>query len=167
MQSEEKRQEVGRKFWAASESLGKEPDLHTALWEGAILGLAAGLAMYLQGSAQDENVGSLVQKLRTSRWWWKVKVLVTRSCLTLCYPMDCSPPGSSVHGFVPARILELVAIPFSRGSSQPRDRTRVSCIAGRFFTIWARREAHTMRTWTSLGASLPQLSFLVHLLKYF
>ena len=50
--------------------------------------------------------------------------------------MDCSPPGFSVPGILQARKLERVAIPFSRGSSQIRDRTRVSCIAGRFFTIW-------------------------------
>ena len=56
--------------------------------------------------------------------------------------MDCSPPGSSVHGILQAGILELVAISFSRESSQPRDWTWVSYIAGRFFTIWATREAH-------------------------
>ena len=56
--------------------------------------------------------------------------------------MDCSPPGSSVHGIFQARALEWVAISFSRGSSQPRDRTRVSHIAGRRFTVWATREAH-------------------------
>ena len=72
---------------------------------------------------------------------WKVKVLVTQSCLTLWDRMDCSPPGSSVHGIFQARILEWVAIPFSRGSFQPRDLTQVSCIAGGFFTIWAPREA--------------------------
>ena len=55
--------------------------------------------------------------------------------------MDCNLPGSSVHGILQARILEWVAVPFSGGSSQPRDRTQVSCIAGRFFTIWATREA--------------------------
>ena len=55
--------------------------------------------------------------------------------------MDCSPPGFSVHGILQARILEWIAIPFSRGSSQPRDQTQVSHITGRFFTIWA-REAH-------------------------
>ena len=54
-----------------------------------------------------------------------------QSCPTLCDPMDCSPPGSSVHGILQARILEWVVMPFSRGSSQPRDRTRVSCTAGR------------------------------------
>ena len=56
-------------------------------------------------------------------------------CLTICDPMDCSPRGSSVLGILQARILEWVAISFSRGSSQPRDRTQVSCIAGRFFTV--------------------------------
>ena len=52
--------------------------------------------------------------------------LVTKSCLTLCDPMDCSPPGSSVRGISQARILEWVAIPFFRGSSQARDRTCIS-----------------------------------------
>ena len=56
--------------------------------------------------------------------------------------MDCSPPGSSVHGILQARILEWVAMPSSRGSSRPRDWTQVSCIARGFFTIWATREAH-------------------------
>ena len=51
--------------------------------------------------------------------------------------MDCSPPGSSVHGILQARILEWVAMPSSMGSSQPRDQTQVSLIAGGFFTIWA------------------------------
>ena len=60
---------------------------------------------------------------------------VTQSCPTPCDPMDCSLPGSSVHGILQARILGWVAIPFSRGSSQPKDRTQVSCIVGRFFTI--------------------------------
>ena len=64
----------------------------------------------------------------------KVEVLVPQSCPTLCDPMDCSPPGSSVHGLLQARILEWVAIPFSSGSSHPKDQTQVSHIAGRFFT---------------------------------
>ena len=55
--------------------------------------------------------------------------------------MDCSQPGSSVHGILQARILEWVAIPFFKGSFQPRDWIQVSCAAGRFFTIWATREA--------------------------
>ena len=69
-------------------------------------------------------------------------LLVTQLCLTLCDPMDCSLPGSSVHGILQARILEWLAIPFSKGSSRPRDRTWVLRIPGRFFTIvWATREA--------------------------
>ena len=55
-------------------------------------------------------------------------------CLTLCNTMDCSPPGSSAHGFLQARILKWVTLPSSRGSSQPRDQAHISCIADRFFT---------------------------------
>ena len=66
---------------------------------------------------------------------------VAQSCPTLCDPMDCSPLVSSVHRILQARILEWVAIPFSRRSSQPRDWTQVSSIAGRSFTSWATREA--------------------------
>ena len=68
----------------------------------------------------------------------KVKELVSQSCPTLCNPIHCSSPGSSVHGILQARILEQIVIPFS----WLRDQTRVSCIAGRFFTIWATRELH-------------------------
>ena len=60
--------------------------------------------------------------------------LVAKSCSTLATRMDCSLPGSSVHGILQARILEWAAISFSRGSSQPRNQTWVSCIAGSFFT---------------------------------
>ena len=60
--------------------------------------------------------------------------LVAKLCPTLCNSMDCSPPGSSVHGISQARILEWVASSFSRGSSQPRNRTHVSSSAGRLFT---------------------------------
>ena len=70
-----------------------------------------------------------------------VCVLVAQSCPSLCDPMDCSPPGSSVHGILQARILEWVAMLSSRGSSQPRDQTQVFHIAGGFFIIWVTREA--------------------------
>ena len=63
--------------------------------------------------------------------------LVAELCLTLCDPLDCSPPGSSGHGILQAGILEWFTIPFSRGSSQPKDLTHISyisCTAGRFFT---------------------------------
>ena len=67
-----------------------------------------------------------------------------------CNPMDRSPPGSSLHGILQARILKWVAISFSRGSSQSRDQTRVSCTAGRFFTKWAMRE---VKPWDSVQFS--------------
>ena len=66
----------------------------------------------------------------------KAKAKVTDSCPTLCNPMD-----STGHGILQAKILEWVAFPFSRGSSQPRERTQVSCIVGGFFTSWTTREA--------------------------
>ena len=56
-------------------------------------------------------------------------------CLTLCNPLDCSLPGTSVHGILQARVLEWVAMPSSKGSSQPRDQAQISHIAGRFFTV--------------------------------
>ena len=67
--------------------------------------------------------------------------LVAQSCLTLWDPVDCSLPGSSVQEDSPGTNIGMVAIPSSRGSSQPRNRTQVSHIAGRFFIIWATREA--------------------------
>ena len=73
--------------------------------------------------------------------WKEVKVLAIQFCLTLCDPMD---PASSVHGIFPARILEWVIIPFSRGSSQPKDLTHVSWITGRFFTVWAMRHLNSV-----------------------
>jgi len=71
----------------------------------------------------------------------ELKVLVAQLHPTLCDPMDCSLPGSSVHRISHARTLEWVAMPSSRGSSRLGDQTRVSCIASRFFTIRATRKA--------------------------
>ena len=67
--------------------------------------------------------------------------VLSHLCLTLCSPINYSLPGSSVHGIFQARILEWIAISYSRGSSQLRNWTGVSCIAGGFFTNWAIREA--------------------------
>ena len=78
---------------------------------------------------------------------------VTQSCLTLCKPLAGDLPDSLVHRILQARILEWVAMSYSRGSSQPRDRTHVSCvscIAGGFFTHWATREAQSVSTSTLL-----------------
>ena len=101
-----------------------------------------------QGKPQNTGVGSLslLQQIFPTQNRTRVSCIaggfftkwaireaqVTQSCLTLCDLMDYI-----VHGILQARILEWVAFPFSRGSSQPRDWTQVSCTAGRFFTIWA------------------------------
>ena len=76
-------------------------------------------------------------------WWWWFSCWVMSNAWD---SMDCSPPGSSLHGFLQARILEWVAIPVFRGSSLTRDQTQVSCIAGRFLMAWATRETHIWNT---------------------
>ena len=101
----------------------------------------------LNGSSGGSVLGVTPPTCSVSHYYkpfllWSLKWSeVAQSCPTLCDPMDCSLSGSSVHGIFQARVLEWVAISFSRGSSQPRNRTRVSCIAGRRFTVWATREA--------------------------
>ena len=79
----------------------------------------------------------------------------------LCDPMDCSSPGSSVRGILPARILEWVAFPSPRRSSWPRDRTWFSRIAGSFFTVWATRKApHIFAApWTVVYQAPPSMGF--------
>ena len=124
-------------------------------------------ARFLAKSHHSLSISSSITILKVSGHWCKcwgqnriisetsrstltpkeMKVLVTQSCLTLCDPTDCTSPGSSVHGILQTRILEWVAISFSRGSSWPRDGTWVSCIAGRFFTAWATREALYFLYW--------------------
>ena len=92
-----------------------------------------------------------------------VCVVVAQSCPTLCNPMDCSSPGSSAHGILQVRILEWVVIPFSRGSSQPRDWTWVSCIAGRFFTILSHQGSPFWSVLFSISQTLHTCSYLTGL----
>ena len=93
-------------------------------------------------SFRDPPMNSHVHSFLARRWlllgiqWSEV----AQSCPTLCNPMDCSLSGSPVHGIFQARVMEWIAISFSRGSSWPRNRTWVSRVAGRRFTIWATRE---------------------------
>ena len=103
----------------------------------------------------------------------KVRVLVTKSCLALCNSMDCSPPGSSIHGILQARILEWGVISFSRGSSWPRDQTQVSCMASRFFTVWATTgqrwvliPVYSLSSFTSTGKFLNLSSIVCSALKW-
>ena len=124
--------------------------------------------------------------MQTGHGSFPIVVLVAKLCPTLRNPMDCSPPGSSVHGILQARILGWVAMPFSRGlpdpgilyclshqgsprilewvaysfsrgSSHPRNQTGVSCITGGFFPSWATREADLSR----LRKKLSEIIFLL------
>ena len=118
-----------------------------------------------QGTLKEDLCNNTAHKrctpsLSLTRWLYHVGMiwcgggLVTKSCPALCDAADCSLPGSSVHGILQARILEWVAISFSRGSSRPRNRTRVTCIAGGFFADWAMREAHDMSRLTKFLRAL-------------
>ena len=91
-------------------------------------------------------------------WLSRVWVFVT--------PVDCSLPGSSVHGVLQARILEWIAIPFSRGSFGPRDWTQVSCIVGRFFSDWATREAQPGDTTVLLNTILKMPQDIICVFVY-
>ena len=98
-----------------------------------------------KAKGSDINIHSIViQQILESE---KKRKWSRSVCPTLCNTMDCSLPGSSVHGIFQAKILEWVAISFFRGSSRPRDWTRVSHIVGRHFTVWATREALTNIYW--------------------
>ena len=101
--------------------------------------------LYLKGDSSFYNWGNFNPETEwTFKWTGQRKrlsrdqkvccCLVDKSYPTLCDPKDCRPPGSSVHETSQTRKLEWVAVPFSRGSSQPRDRTHISCVVGRFFT---------------------------------
>ena len=99
--------------------------------------------LYLQKST--ESCGKVLAGLgwaglATLSWECEWVSEVAQLCPTLCNPMNCSPPGSPIHGIFQARILEWATISFSRGSSWPRDWTEVSRIVGRHFTVWATRE---------------------------
>ena len=100
---------------------------------------AAHAAQYQKNEQANQKVDQRTKQTSLQRRHSESEVV--QSCPALCYPVEYSPPGSSVHGIFQARILEWVAISFSKGSSQPRDRTQLSCIAGRCFNLWVNMEA--------------------------
>ena len=137
--------------------------LHFLHWQ------VSALPLYCLGSLKCFNIISLISSGLLSKLWYNVRAngsgllkghvillkslcfgtvalgamlcLVTQLCPTLWDPMDCSPPGSSVHGNSPGRNTGVGCMTSFRGSPQPRDQTQVSHIAGGFFTIWANGEA--------------------------
>ena len=102
--------------------------------EGKVLWTVSSLVL-MCSCPSIQTSHSISMRWEACIWYW-CEVKVTPSFLTLCDPMEYT-----AYGILQARILEWVAFPFSRGSSQPRDRTQVSRIAGRFFTTWATKEA--------------------------
>ena len=86
--------------------------------------------LYCKDGFQTHSTISAIKTINTSLDVITSEGVSAQPCLTLCEPMDCSLPGSSVHGLLQARILEWVAMPSSRGSSQPKDQTQVSLVAG-------------------------------------
>ena len=91
-----------------------------------------------------ENDWFAVRSTQLGTWTRESGSEVAQSCPTLCDPMDSSLPGSSVHGIFQAMVLEWIAISFTRGSSRPRDRTLVSRIVDRCFTVWTTRESEAL-----------------------
>ena len=95
--------------------------------------------------------------------------LVAQLCPALCDPMDCSPPASFVYGDSPGKNTGVGChawrVVHSRGSSQPSDRSQVSCIAGGFFTIWAMREAHVSHTTILLSLANTIYKFCLHFIN--
>ena len=149
---------------------GFDPWVKEILWrmarhETEHMGLIHGSRRHALEDGMATHSSILAWKIPMDKWAWRTTVhrvtktqtwlkcfstqthtsmcvcLVTQLCPTLWDPMDCSPSVFSIHGDSPSRILEWVAMPSSRESSQPRDWTQVSCIAGGFFTDWTTREA--------------------------
>ena len=107
-------------------------------WRAGKLGMLQSMAMQRSDMIYWLNNNN-IQPLCNFLFLWG-EGEVAQLCPTLCNPTDCSLPGSSIHGIFQARVLKWVSISFSRGSSQPRDRTQISHIVGRCFTIWATGE---------------------------
>ena len=130
-----------RGLWLSGKSTGIKVQTLFQLQSGLIVGLTSffwGLGVFVSGFVLSTLRGLCVH------------AQLLQSCPTLCDPVDHSPPGSSVHGILQAGILEWAAIPSSRGSSRPRDGTRISCgscIVGRFFTAQPRGKPRGLSTW--------------------
>ena len=110
---------------------------HQGRGEGLVIGHNwSDINAYFRRSKELKQCWHRARNKMVVRYW-----SVTKSCPTPCHPMDCFPPGSSVHGIFQVKILEWVAISFSKVSSWPRDRSHVSCFGSPVLHCWATREA--------------------------
>ena len=134
--------------WTTKEACSAYTHTHTHIYFWLCL-VASGI-LFLQPGVERGPLA--VRMLSPSHWTTRellgIHIIESKnvSCSVVSnslQPHDYTLPGSSVHGILQAGILEWIAIPFSRESSQPRDWIPVSCIAGGFFTVWASRKAHT------------------------
>ena len=135
--------EMGRKWWDRSVQrsfqggCNPEPDCKGGLSALLEKWVRVSHIEVIASANAEKEMGWTPGRLQVQQWG--DCCLIAQSCPTLCDPMDCCPPGSSVHGISQARILEWVAISLSRRSSQPRNWTRVSCIGRRVLYWWATR----------------------------
>ena len=132
----------GALLWTTGGLLCKQP-LH---WLSGTAYLLVFRKPSARGGGEAKKSATRRKSRKVAQLSWLEEALVAQSCLTLCDPTECRPPGSSVHGILQARKLDWVAIPFSRRSFWPRDWTWVSCVTDRFFTLWGKEEEE----WTKL-----------------
>ena len=143
--------------------MARGSEVHSVIWKKSPLTFTILSCAPIISWAPDKRLSLLDQFLNVDRHFFSPRffqVKVAYLCPTLCDPMDYT-----VHQILQARILEWVAVPFSRGSSQPRDQTQVCSIAGRFFTSWATREALTWRQtgllWPPSGLPEPESTLVI------
>ena len=129
-------EEPGRLQSMGLRRVGHDNPRDGGAWWAAVYGVAQSgtWLKWLSSSSSSSIAGRFFTNWAATEGLMLCLNEVAQSCLILCDPMDCSLPGSSVHGIFQAKVLEWVAISFSRRSSQPRDRTQVSRIVGRGFT---------------------------------
>ena len=116
---------------------------------------------FFRGSSWPRDQAHISTDSLLSHQWSEV----SQSCPTLCDPMDCSLPGFSFHAIFQARVPEWIAISFSRGASRPRDRTQVSHIAGRHFTLWKGNHQRSLITTLVQNKSPLQLQNQVNVFE--
>ena len=129
--------DAGKILWSLNENKGRMLQCLKQRWGAST---ESGTCCFSPQTRAETGLRKVAELVKLVTLYWVQWSEVAQSCLTLRDPVDCSLPGSSVYGIFQARILEWVAISFSRVSPWPRDQTQVSCTASRLFTIWATKE---------------------------